>query len=66
MTVVIIAGGIDLSVGTGIALCTTVLASALLNGMPAVPALLLTLLAGTLLGASTDCWSACCGWFRSS
>lgn len=51
MTVVIIAGGIDLSVGTGIALCATVLASALLNGMPAVPALLLTLLAGTLLGA---------------
>ncbi len=51
MTVVIIAGGIDLSVGTGIALCATVLASALLRGLPPIPALLLTLAVGALLGA---------------
>lgn len=51
MTVVIIAGGIDLSVGTGIALCATVLAAALLKNVSPVNALVLTLLVGTLLGA---------------
>lgn len=51
MTVVIIAGGIDLSVGTGIALCATVLATGLLKGLPPITAAMLTLLVGMLLGA---------------
>lgn len=51
MTVVIIAGGIDLSVGTGIALCATVLASGLLKGLHPITAVMLTLLVGMLLGA---------------
>lgn len=51
MTVVIIAGGIDLSVGSGVALCATVLACGLkLNWSPPL-VLLLTILTGMTLGA---------------
>jgi ribose transport system permease protein len=51
MTVVIISGGIDLSVGTGLALCATVLACALVRDMPPALAVGLTLAVGCLLGA---------------
>lgn len=51
MTLVIISGGIDLSVGTGLALCATVLACALLRNMSPTLAVLLTLGVGCLLGA---------------
>lgn len=51
MTIVIIAGGIDLSVGSGVALCATVLACGLkLNWNPWL-CVTLTLLSGCLLGA---------------
>ncbi len=51
MTIVIIAGGIDLSVGTGIALCATVLACGLKLNWNPVLAVMATLLAGAVLGA---------------
>jgi ribose transport system permease protein len=51
MTVVIISGGIDLSVGSGVALCATVLACALLKNVDSTAAIALTLLTGCLLGA---------------
>jgi ribose transport system permease protein len=50
MTLVIISGGIDLSVGTGLALCATVLAGSLKLNVPAPVAILLTLGTGALLG----------------
>jgi ribose/xylose/arabinose/galactoside ABC-type transport system permease subunit len=54
MTLIIIAGGIDLSAGTGLALCATVLASALMDGRlkPYNPlaAIALTLATGALCG----------------
>ncbi len=50
MTLLIIAGGIDLSAGTAAMLCTTVLACALNEKMPVVIAVLLTLLAGVACG----------------
>jgi ribose transport system permease protein len=46
MTLIIIAGGIDLSVGTALALCATVLAWCLLNDVPPWLAILACLLAG--------------------
>lgn len=51
MTVIIIAGGIDLSVGTAIALCSTVLAWMLTQGCPPQIAVLGCLLTGCLTGA---------------
>jgi ribose transport system permease protein len=50
MTVVIIAGGIDLSVGTAIALCATILAFVLDEGGPIELALVCCVLAGCLAG----------------
>jgi ribose/xylose/arabinose/galactoside ABC-type transport system permease subunit len=50
MTVVIIAGGIDLSVGTAIALCATVLAWVLKQGGPIELALLCCMLTGCAAG----------------
>jgi ribose transport system permease protein len=51
MTVVIIAGGIDLSVGSGVALCATALACGLkMNWNPALM-ILITLCLGGILGA---------------
>ncbi|GIX03489.1 MAG: ribonucleotide-diphosphate reductase subunit alpha [Planctomycetaceae bacterium] len=50
MTLVIIAGGIDLSVGTGLALCATVLACTLVQNWPAWLGILTTLGTGVLLG----------------
>jgi ribose transport system permease protein len=51
MTVIIIAGGIDLSVGTAIALCATVLAWLLMHGYPPSVAVVGCLLTGCITGA---------------
>jgi ribose transport system permease protein len=51
MTVVIIAGGIDLSVGSGVALCATVLACGLKLGWDPTLSVALALVAGCGLGA---------------
>src|SRR3954452_17323578 len=51
MTMIIIAGGIDLSAGTAISLSATVLAWTLQNNWPIAPALLCCLLTGCLVGA---------------
>ena len=48
-TIVLIAGGLDLSVGSGIALTGAIMASLTLLGVPPVLVLLLTLIAGMLL-----------------
>src|SRR5436305_6832953 len=50
MTVVIIAGGIDLSVGTAVALCATVLAWALKQNVPIELALIACVLTGCAAG----------------
>jgi ribose transport system permease protein len=50
MTLVIIAGGIDLSAGTAAMLCTTVLASTLNQGIGILPAIALTLIVGCVCG----------------
>src|SRR4051812_36488370 len=50
MTVVIIAGGIDLSVGTAVALCATVLAWVLKQNSPIELALLACMLTGCAAG----------------
>ncbi|WP_029487860.1 ABC transporter permease [Candidatus Epulonipiscium viviparus] len=51
MTLVILTGGIDLSVGSILALSVTICAQLLVMGITAPIALLVALLAGTLLGA---------------
>jgi len=51
MTAIIIAGGIDLSAGTAVSLCATVLAWALLHGWPVELALIGCLLTGCAVGA---------------
>jgi len=51
MTIVIVSGGIDLSVGTGVALCATVLACALVKDVDPWLAVILTLGTGCALGA---------------
>lgn len=51
MTVIIIAGGIDLSAGTALAMCATVLALCLREDVSPGIAVLLTVLAGCLAGA---------------
>ncbi|MEQ1826198.1 MAG: ABC transporter permease [Pirellula sp.] len=50
MTLVIIAGGIDLSAGTAAMLCTTVLAWSLNQGLPVALVTALTLVVGALCG----------------
>lgn len=50
MTLVIIAGGIDLSAGTALTLCATMLAYGLKHDYPVAAALLLTLATGALCG----------------
>src|SRR3954470_19847680 len=50
MTIIIIAGGIDLSAGTAISLCATALAWALNHAWPIELALLLCLLTGCIVG----------------
>jgi ribose transport system permease protein len=50
MTMIIVSGGIDLSVGSVVALTSVVGATAVLKGAPPVVAVLLTVLAGGLLG----------------
>lgn len=51
MTLIIISGGIDLSAGTAIALCATVLAWGLKAGLSAPVCLLCSMSAGVLIGA---------------
>ncbi len=51
MTCVILSDGIDLSVGSTFALSAIICAELLINGVPAGVAILVALLAGTLLGA---------------
>ncbi|MCQ2508444.1 MAG: ribose ABC transporter permease [Dorea sp.] len=51
MTGVILTGGIDLSVGSTLAISTAVCASMIANGIPAAIAMLAALVLGTLLGA---------------
>src|SRR6476646_2731037 len=50
MTIIIIAGGIDLSAGTAISLCATVLAWTLNNGYSIELALILCVLTGCIVG----------------
>lgn len=50
MTVVLISGGIDLSIGTTMALCAGVAATAMNYGLPLFAALLAALATGTLVG----------------
>src|SRR3954468_3741684 len=50
MTIIIIAGGIDLSAGTAISLCATVLAWSLNNSWPIELALLCCVLTGCIVG----------------
>jgi ribose transport system permease protein len=50
MTFVILTGNIDLSVGSVTALCGMVIAVMLANGMPILPALLLTIAVGAVAG----------------
>lgn len=50
MTMIIITGGIDLSVGSVIGLTSVVLAKLLVSGVPIIPAILLTVAVGALLG----------------
>lgn len=50
MTMIILSGGIDLSVGSIVALTGIVLAKLLVAGMPMLPAILIALIIGTVLG----------------
>src|SRR5436190_1306127 len=50
MTIIIISGGIDLSAGTAISLCATVLAWSLKNGCSIELALLCCMLTGCIIG----------------
>ena len=50
MTMIIITGGIDLSIGSVVALTSVILAKLLVDGMGIFPAILITLIAGALLG----------------
>ncbi len=50
MTCVILSDGIDLSVGSTFALSAIICAELIMNGLPAALAILISLLAGTLLG----------------
>ncbi len=50
MTMIIISGGIDLSIGSNIALCTVVIASLLAKGVPPVFAALGSIAVGSLCG----------------
>ena len=51
MTLVILSDGIDLSVGSTFALSAIICAELLMSGLPAFAAILIALVAGTLLGA---------------
>jgi ribose/xylose/arabinose/galactoside ABC-type transport system permease subunit len=50
MTMIIISGGIDLSVGSNVALCTVVIALMLSNGVPPLFAAIGGILCGSLCG----------------
>lgn len=50
MTMIILSGGIDLSVGSTVALTGIILAKLLVAGLPLPPAILITLMTGTFLG----------------
>jgi simple sugar transport system permease protein len=59
MTLVIITGGIDLSVGSQVALVNAVVAILMSQGVPSFPAVLLMLVLGALIGLAQ-------GWFIAS
>jgi simple sugar transport system permease protein len=59
MTLVIITGGIDLSVGSQVALVNAVVAILMAAGIPSLPAVLLMFVLGALIGAAQ-------GWFIAS
>lgn len=50
MTMVILTGGIDLSVGSMLALCAVILAKLMVSGINVVLAIIITLIAGMILG----------------
>jgi ribose transport system permease protein len=50
MTIIIITGGIDVSVGGAIMVCSVIIAKALVGGMSLVPAVLVSIVVGGLLG----------------
>lgn len=50
MTMIIITGGIDLSIGSVVALTSVILAKLLVGGMGILPAILITIVAGAVLG----------------
>jgi ribose transport system substrate-binding protein len=50
MTIVIVSGAFDMSVGSNLSFCGLVVGIALQSGLPLVPAVLLTLMAGTAVG----------------
>src|SRR5262249_10876078 len=52
MTMIIVSGGIDLSVGSAVALSSVVCATFLLHGAPALAAVALAMLAGTFVGVA--------------
>ncbi|MFC1806302.1 sugar ABC transporter permease YjfF, partial [Planctomycetota bacterium] len=55
MTFVILSGGIDLSVGSMLALCSIVMAVLMQRGVPPAVAIAIVLALGTTLGASMGC-----------
>ena len=55
MTVIIISGGIDLSAGTAIALCATVMAWVLKHGGPIELAMICSVLTGCAAGSVNGC-----------
>ena len=55
MTFVILSGGIDLSVGSVLALCSIVMAVLMQRGVPPVAAIAIVLALGTMLGAMMGC-----------
>ena len=55
MTFVILSGGIDLSVGSMLALCSIVMAVLMQRGVPPAAAIAIVLALGTTLGASMGC-----------
>ncbi|MDS1134983.1 ABC transporter permease [Nitratireductor indicus] len=58
MTFVILTGNIDLSVGSVVALCGMLAAVLLADGMPILPAIAITILAGAIAGATIGLISA--------
>ena len=60
-TLVILSGGLDISVGATAACAGVVAAVLMLHGWPAVPAIVMAVVAGWCSGGSTACVSTCSG-----